>query len=49
MKEMTVKLNKLDIMILTDLIIEASKKSTSETTLEMNLELIEKIQKPLKG
>jgi len=48
MKEYNVKLNKSDIGILTDIIIEQSKKCESVTTLELAQELIEKIQAPIK-
>ena len=48
MIEYTVKLNKSDIGILTDIIIEQSKKCESVTTLEWAQELIEKIQAPIK-
>ena len=48
MKEYSVKLNTSDIGILIDIIIESSKKCESVVTLEWYLELIEKLQKPMK-
>ena len=48
MEEYSVKLNISDIAILTDILIEQSKKCESVTTAEWTLELIEKIQAPIK-
>ena len=42
------ELTMFDIAIITDIIIEQSKKCESVTTAEMALELIEKIQAPTK-
>ncbi len=47
MKNYNVELNQSDIGILTDILIEQSKKCESITTAEWVLELIEKIQKPM--
>jgi len=47
MKNYNVELNQSDIGILTDILIEQSKKCESITTAEWVLELIEKIQKPI--
>ena len=44
MKEYMVKLNESDVGILTDVLIDSSKRCESLTTLEWCLELITKIQ-----
>ena len=49
MKIYTVELNISDIGILTDILIESSKRCESETTLLWCLEVIGKIQEPIKG
>jgi hypothetical protein len=46
---MKVELNISDIAILTDILIEQSKRCETTTAAEWILELIEKIQAPLKG
>jgi len=43
------ELNISDIGILTDIIIDSSKRCESVTTAKWALELIEKIQAPMKG
>jgi len=47
MKTYSVELTSLDIMLITDALIEVGKQCGSVVTAQMTLELIEKVQKPL--
>ena len=42
------ELTSLDIMLITDALIDMSKKCESVTTLEMTLDLINTVQRPMK-